>query len=303
MANFIIIVFCLLSGYILRISKVVKPDGFKAINSWIIYIGLPATSFYYLPDLKWDHTLSLCVILPCFILLGAIVFIKGVGKLLQLSRRTTYTLMLVSGFSNTSFVGFPLVASYFGEEYIKWAIISDQTTFFLLASVGTVIALQGSGGARSSVPVSYILRRVLTFPPFVGSVLALSLSSVVDFSGLQPLFAQLSATVSPLALFSIGMQLSFNFYRSEVAVMALSLLYKLCLGPGTLILATYLLGYSGRIAQVANFEMAMPTLVSTSLLLQEFRLNAKLGNSVIGMSIIVGLFSTWLAYQLIHVLL
>ncbi|MGO3805679.1 MAG: AEC family transporter, partial [Sphingobacterium sp.] len=59
----------------------------------------------------------------------------------------------------------------------------------------------------------------------------------------------------------------------------------------------------GEVTQVAIFEMAMPSLVATSLVLQEFRLNSKLGNSVIGLSILIGLITTYLAYFLITYLL
>ncbi|MFD1770612.1 AEC family transporter [Sphingobacterium suaedae] len=303
MSNFLIIVFCLFAGYLLRRWGVVKPDGFKAINSWIIYVGLPATSFRYLPELHWDNQLLLCLVTPIFILAGSIFFVKYLGRWLGLSIRTTHTLMLVCGFANTSFVGFPLVASYFGNEQIKWAIISDQMTFFLLSSVGTVIAIKGGMAGRDKIPVTYLLKRVIRFPPLIGCMLALILSRFLDLTTFQPFFAQLASTVSPLALFSIGIQLSFVFYRSELTVIAWSLAYKLILGPAILIIICNLLQFRGEVAQIANFEMSMPSLVATSLLLQEFRLNTKLGNSIIGLSILIGLFSTWFAYRLIMALL
>ncbi|MFD2968883.1 AEC family transporter [Sphingobacterium bambusae] len=303
MSNFLVILFCLFAGYLLKERKIVRADGFKSINTWIVYIGLPATSFRYLPGLHWDDRFLLLLLAPVFILLGAIVFIKLLQRRIGFSRRTAHTLMLVSGFSNTSFVGFPLVASYFGDKQISWAIISDQMTFFLLSAVGTVIALKGTAGNGKNISLADLCRRVLSFPPLWGCMAALLLPRFIDLDPLQPFFAQLAGTVSPLALFSIGMQLSFSFYRSEIFAVGLSLTYKLLLGPAFLLLLCYGFGMKGQIAQVAIFEMAMPNLVATSLLLQQFNLNAKLGHTVIGLSILAGLGSTWLFYQVLVFLL
>ncbi|NQD70840.1 AEC family transporter [Sphingobacterium shayense] len=299
MSNFLIILFCLFAGYLLRRARIVKPDGFKAINTWILYIGLPAVSFKYLPGLQWDNALLVALISPTILLAGAYVFIKCLEKPLGLSARSSHTLILVSGLANTSFVGFPLVATYFGQQEIKWAIISDQSTFFLLSSVGTYIAIKGALGTQASLGVAQIAKRIVRFPPLVGCILALVLSRLIDLNPLDPFFTQLASTVSPLALFSIGMQLSFNFYRSEIFAISVSLFYKLILGPGLLILFCYFLNLRGEVTQVAIFEMAMPSLVATSLVLQEFRLNSKLGNSVIGLSILLGLLTTYIAYLFI----
>jgi len=303
MSNFLIILFCLFAGYSLKKAKIVKEDGFKAINTWVIYVGLPATSFLYLPELYWDKDILIALLAPWFIFLGSVIFIKILEKKLHLSKRTSHTLILISGLSNTSFVGFPLVASYFGGEMIKWAIICDQMTFFILSTLGVVLALQGQGGKNTKIPVSYMLKRVLTFPPLIGCILALLLPKFIDMDGLKPFFGQLSSTVSPLALFSIGMQLSLTFSKSEAFTMGISLLYKLILAPLLLIGALYFLRFQGEIVRIAAFEMAMPSLVATSMILQEFKLNTKLGNSIIGFSIVIGLVTTWLAYQCIHFLL
>ncbi|WP_085472855.1 AEC family transporter [Sphingobacterium psychroaquaticum] len=293
MFNFLMIAFCLLAGYLVRRFKLVPSDSYKAINIWVIYIGLPATAFKYLPTLAWDNTLLVAVVAPMLILLGSVMFVKVLGRFLRLSKRTAHTLMLVSGLSNTSFVGFPLVASYFGEDQVRWAIICDQVTFMLLSTVGIVIALRGGLGPRGAISFRPIAKRVFSFPPLIGCLLALSIPRFINIDTLSPFFHQLASTVSPLALFSIGMQMSFTFYRSEVVTMSLSLCYKLLLGPALLVLLFYLLDLKGDVVRITAFEMAMPSLVATSMVLQEFKLNVKLGNAIIGVSIILGLLTTW----------
>ncbi|MFD2594460.1 AEC family transporter [Sphingobacterium griseoflavum] len=299
MSNFLIILFCLFAGYLLKERHVLPANSFKSINVWIIYIGLPATSFRYLPGLQWNNDFFVLLLTPIFVLLGAIVFMRLWQTRAGFSRRTAHSLMLVAGFSNTSFVGFPLVATYFGETALRWAIISDQMTFFLLSSVGTVIAIKGQPDRNSMISPSYLLKRVLSFPPLWGCLAALSIPHFIDLSPLESFFAQLATTVSPLALFSIGMQLSFSFYRSEMWAVGISLMYKLLMAPILLLAICYFSGIRGQVPQIAVFEMGMPSLVATSMLLQQFNLNSKLGHTVIGFSILCGLLTTRLLYSLL----
>jgi len=301
MLNFLLILFCIGAGFFLRRSKILPADGYKSLNIWVIYVGLPAMAFKYLPHLIWSSTLWVAIASPILLFAGSIIFFKILACFLTWSRRTTHSLILIAGLSNTSFIGFPLVASYFGDSHLKWAIISDQTTFFLLATVGIWVALRGTG--KQAMPTTFFVKRILTFPPLLGFLAALILPSFIDVSPIEPFFHSLAATVSPIALFSVGMQLSFNFYKAERSAIFTALSYKLILGPATLILLFHFLDLDSAIVRVATFEMAMPCLVSTSLILQEFKLNSKLGNAIIGLSIFVGLLTTYGAYWLINVLL
>lgn len=295
--------FCLAAGYLLRRWRVVPTDGYKTINIWVIYIGLPATAFKYLPTLVWSPEILIPILGPLLIFMGAIVFIKLLNYFVKFSKRTSHSLMLLAGLSNTSFVGFPLVINYFGESQLKWAIIADQMTFFLLSTLGLVIALKGGLGSKKKLTARYIAKRVFSFPPLLACLAALLIPRYIDITALNPFFTQLASTVSPLALFSVGMQLTFVFYKAELFAMLASIGYKLILGPILLLILFYSLGWKGDAVQVTAFEMAMPCLVSTSVLLQEFRLNSRLGNAIIGMSILVGLLSSFGIYILIGVLL
>lgn len=84
MFNFLMIAFCLLAGYLVRRFKLVPSDSYKAINTWVIYIGLPATAFKYLPTLAWDNTLLVAVVAPMLILLGSVMFVKVLGRFFAL---------------------------------------------------------------------------------------------------------------------------------------------------------------------------------------------------------------------------
>ena len=299
MSNFILIIFCLAAGIISRKFNWVAKDGFKALNAWVLYFGLPAISFNFLPKLSWNNSLIFTMLGPILVLSGSVLFFYIVEKVTHISKRTSHTLMLIAGLSNTSFVGFPLITAYFGVEALPIGIVSDQMTFFLLSSVGVIIAMKGSLKKNKQVDYKFILKRVFTFPPLIGCLLALIIPKIIDISSLDDFFKILGSTVSPIALFSIGLQLNFGIVKSEIPNISYALIYKLILAPAIVVLIALSLGLKGEIIQVSMFEMAMPSLVATSIILNQFKLNTKVGNSVIGLSIPIGLLTTFIWYQLL----
>ncbi|MDP9955909.1 hypothetical protein J2X97_001546 [Epilithonimonas hungarica] len=52
MINFVLIAVCIVAGMIFKSTKTIHPDAHKGINTWIIYLALPAVSFKYLPKVQ-----------------------------------------------------------------------------------------------------------------------------------------------------------------------------------------------------------------------------------------------------------
>ncbi|MNL41128.1 Membrane transport protein [compost metagenome] len=73
------------------------------------------------------------------------------------------------------------------------------------------------------------------------------------------------------------------------------------LAPALVLLAALSLGIKGDIARVSIMEAAMPTLITASMVVQQFRLNTKLINLIIGLGIILSLFTTALWSYIISI--
>ncbi|WEK37384.1 MAG: AEC family transporter [Candidatus Pseudobacter hemicellulosilyticus] len=301
MVNFVLIVVCILAGMLFRTTQVIHPQAHKGINTWILYIGLPALSFKYLPQVSWNMDILIPAISSVIVLAGAWLFVAIYCRLKHYSRRTQSTLELSTGYSNTSFIGFPLIAAYYGEQYISIGIICDQMMFILLSTFGIISALKG-GADKTKPSAGFLLRRLISFPPFIGCMLAILLSLLVDLSFAVPLFDKLAATVAPLALFSIGLQLKFNGWKKELPQISMTMLYKLLLAPALVVGFALLLNKSGYIVKISVMEAAMPTLVTSSIIAEQFRLNTRLTNLIIGISILVGFITTAFWYECMELL-
>ncbi len=298
MVNFVLIAVCIIAGMLFKATKTIHPDAHKGINTWILYLALPAVSFKYLPKVEWSKEMLFPIFATFLIAIGSWVFMFFYCRYKGYSRRSQSTLELASGYSNTSFIGFPLIAAFYGENLLSIAIICDQTMFLALSTLGIISALKG-GSKTGVISAKFILKRLFTFPPFLGCISALLLSQFVNLDFAEPLFDKLAATVGPLALFSVGLQLKFNGWRKLIPQISTAMFYKLILAPTIVFALAFFIGIKGDVAKISIFEAAMPTLVTSSIIAEQFKLNTKLTNLIIGISIIVGFFTSFIWFKLI----
>ena len=301
MSQFVLIGLCMVAGWLFRRSGTLPAHSHKSLNAWIIYLALPAVSFKYLPYIAWKAELLLPVLSPLVVWLGGWIWIRLYARIKNIPRESRGSLTLVSGLANTSFVGFPLVAAYFGEEQISLAVICDQVTFALLSTAGLVVAINSSQNQKLSLGV--VAKKVFMFPPFLGCVAALVLPHFVDLRPLSPLVDRLAGTVGPLALFSVGMQLEFDGWKNHLADIATALFYKLLLAPALMVGILFFAGAKGTVAQVAAFEAAMATLVSSGVVADQYEVNPKLASLVIGIGIVCSFVTTFFWYMVIAAVL
>lgn len=301
MINFVLIAVCIIAGMIFKSTKTIHPDAHKGINTWVLYLALPAVSFKYLPKVQWSLEMLFPILSTVLIAVGSSILVLFYSRIKNYSRRSRSTMELASGYSNTSFIGFPLIAAFYGEQYLSIAIICDQTMFLMLSTMGIITALKG-GSKSGKISSIFILKRLFTFPPFLGCISALILSQFFNLDFAEPLFDKMAATVAPLALFSVGLQLKFNGWRKLIPQISTSMLYKLILAPLCVLVLALVFDIKEDIAKISIFEAAMPTVITSSIIAEQFRLNTKLINLIIGISILVGFVTTGIWFEIIEFL-
>lgn len=298
MSNFLLIGLCILVGYLLQRSKKLPADSFKAVNAWIINLALPAVSFKFLPHIQWGKTLLLPILMPVIVWAAAWVYITLYAARKKLDEPTKAGLLLTTGLSNTSFVGFPLVIAYFSGAELSIAVICDQVSFLLLATIGVVVALHVSGEERISAAM--LAKRIISFPPFIACVLSLTLPSFVDLAFLEPLFDMVAATIAPLALFSIGLQIKFEGWQNEIKHIKYALFFKLFIAPAVIFAVAWFARMKDMHAQISIFESAMPPFLTSGIIASQYNLNPRLSNLIIGIGIVVSFITTAFWYWLIQ---
>ncbi len=300
MESFLLIIVALASGYLLK-RKFPENEGHVLINQWILNVALPACTFYYLPKVDWNEEMIFPIIGSMIILVSCSLYLQVLQKPLKLSRNDRASLTLGSAYSNTSFVGFPLITALYGAEYLSIAIIMDQVNFLLVSTFGIVRAIRGGGSGK--IELRFVLKRLFSFFPFWACILVLSLGKFVPFQLLDPLWLKLAATIGPMALFSVGLQLNFKGIWSDWKFLTIGLVFKLFLAPLILLTVALFMGWSGMVAKITVIEAAMPTLITSSIIAQQFNLNTAWINRMIGVSILLSLGTTYLWKTIMEFLL
>ena len=81
---------------------------------------------------------------------------------------------------------------------------------------------------------------------------------------------------------------------------SMSMVYKLLIGPALILVFGLVLGLKESLVKITVFESAMPTLVMSSVIAEQFKLNTKFTNMIIGISIIVGFFTLGIWYKVLE---
>ena len=188
---------------------------------------------------------------------------------------------MLGGLGNTSFIGLPMIESYYGTAYLPTGILIDQFgTYLVLSTAGIVVACLYSDAVTSRREITW---RFARFPPLLATLLALALMPVSYPDWLEAVLHRLGGTLAPLALVSVGLQLRFATLRGNGTALTMGLGYKLVLGP-LLIAVLYVgvLGQTGEALQVTLFEAAMAPQIGASIIAIQHGLNPPLVTLMVG---------------------
>jgi predicted permease len=255
-------------------------------------MAIPAVALKYIPAIRWSNDLLLPAIMPLIVWAGSWLVFKLYALKFNISAATRTALTLTAGLGNTSFVGFPLIQAYYGEHAISVAVISDQVTFVLMATVGATMAMNTSN--EKGIDIKEVILKLVKFPPFIAFILALILPRFFDLSPLNPFFEKIAVTLVPLALFTVGLQLNFTGWRDEVKLLLPGLGYKLIIAPLLITGLAFVLHAKGIVPQISVFEAAMAPMITASVIAEQYQLNPKLANLMVGIGILLSFITTGL---------
>ncbi|MBV9655584.1 MAG: AEC family transporter [Acetobacteraceae bacterium] len=285
MVNLTVLVLCFALGILLRRTGRLPADAHKTINAFIVNVALPALILRHVHALHLDGGLLLPAAMPWLLFAASAAFFLLLGRAAGWSRRTTGGLILSGGLANTSFVGLPMIEAFYGPAFLGVGILADQLgSYMALSTAGILVAAL----CAESGPVSpaALARKVASFPPFQALVLALLLLPVNYPEPLTAVLDRLGATLTPLALVSVGSQLRLGDLRGHLPSLSAGLLYKLVLGPG-LVAGFFILGLhaGGKVVQVTIFEAAMGPMIGGSIVAMDHGLDPRLVGLMVGVGI------------------
>ena len=288
MNNNLLLGACFILGIVLRRSGRLPDNAAAALNGFVVHISLPALTLAYVHSLTLGTNLVLPALMPWLMFGVGCGFFWVVGKVAGLSRSTTGALTLTGGLANTSFIGLPMIETFYGREFLGLGIMIDQLgSYFVLSTVGIVVATLYSQDARGrSVTAKAVVRKIAMFVPFQAFVVALLLMPFEYPTWIDDLLKRLGATLVPIALVSVGYQLQLSYVRGKAYALALGLAFKLVLGPALiLLLFAGLLRNDWQVLSVTVFEAAMGPMIGASIVAMDHELDPPLVTLLVGIGI------------------
>jgi len=285
MSNYLLLGACFLLGIVLRRSGRLPDNAAASLNGFVVHISLPALTLTYVHGLQL-HTSLILPALMAWVMFGiGCGFFWLAAKALGFSRATTGALTLTGGMANTSFVGLPMIETFYGPQFLGLGILIDQLgSYFVLSTLGILVASLYSSGRN--VDAKAVLRRIVLFVPFQAFVLALLLMPLQYPIWLDDLLKRLGATLVPIALVSVGYQLQLSHVRGKASALAVGLLFKLVIGPALiLLLFAGLLRSDWQVLSVTVFEAAMGPMIGASIVAMDHELDPPLLTLMVGVGI------------------
>lgn len=259
---------------------------YKSLNKIVIYLCLPAITLYHIPKIRWSNELLFPIGAGWISFFLAFVFFHFLGRRLGWSNKLIGCLVLTAGLSNSSFLGYPIVEALFGKKGLETAVLVDQPgTFVVVSTLGVFVAAFYSKGNPDFKSIS---KKILLFPPFLTFVVA-CLMNVFEYNldlKIQSVLLMLGSLVTPLALFSVGLQLTFDRKSKHWKFLYLGLFFRLILTPLLIfILYVFIFNQHSEAIKITIIEIAMAPMITGAILASTYGLKPKLSSMMIGFGI------------------
>ncbi len=285
MENFLLLIVCMVLGVAMRLACVLDHRGPEAVNAVVIHMSLPALAVLYAHDLPLGPELILPAAMAWIVFgLGYLLFYVMAGRLGLMDRETRVCLALTAGLGNTSFVGLPMIEAFFGPEYLGVGMLCDTAGTFMALAIPGIILAAGMSGRR--IGPAALARKVLLFPPFLAIVIGFVLQPVPYPDWLVVVLERMGATLSPLALLSVGLTLRFRSVSRHLPELAVGLGYKLVLAPLVIfLLYIYGLDATDMATRVTVFEAAMGPMITGGIIAMSYGARPSLAAAMLGVGI------------------
>lgn len=310
MWNFFLILACIGAGLALRRARRVPENAGAALSGYAVNVALPALVLVEIRGMPTPDVTSGDFLGPAtmawIVFACAVPFGVALGRWLGWSPETIGAFVLTAGLGNTSFVGYPLIDAIYGRDGLRHAMIADQLgSFLVLSTFGVAVAASFAGADRSWRAT---LHRLIFFPPLIALVVAFATRGWSWPEGATRALERVGATLVPVALVSVGIQLRLDpaAILRERKKLALGLAYKLAAAPALVLLFNqFVLSAIGATAspvalKTAVLEAAMAPMVTAAILATEFELDAELANLMVGVGIPLSLITVPFWAQLLQ---
>ena len=253
----------------------------RSLGRVVFYVFSPVLIFDLLikNQLKLSEAASVIGFTVSIILtIGLLTYI--LGRMLKIEQTPLISILITTMFANTGNYGLPLVTFAFGDKALPYAGIYFVTTTLLFYSLGVFLASLGHMTLKEAalglfkVPTLYAVLLALLINA-LHVELPLAINRAVELAA--------NGTI-PLMLVLLGLQMTKVEFSKNLRALQLSVTLRLIAAPLLALLITALFGIQSFARQGAMTQASMPSMVSATVLAEEYQLDSKLIAAVVFVS-------------------
>ncbi len=274
-----------------RYHRELSPDVLRMqLSRLALYLFAPALSFsavagQHLTAAVWSIPLLMIAgTLPVGLILYVVLYRTRVGA--PLSNATRAALMLAGMFGNTFFIGFPVLTFLYGPEGSRYTIFADSVgSTPLVWSLGVWIAAHLGAEGRGRHGPEHFARAFFRLPPVWAFWVALLVNwTGWDVSALIHATHLIGEATVPVMMFVLGLSIPWRTLRPSKPILAVAAMKLLVLPALIAGLAWLFLRPLGQAQQAVILEGAMPTMLMSLVLSDQFGLDTEVVALTIGWS-------------------
>lgn len=245
----------------------------RTLTKLNFYITIPAILFTKIQTADLQMSSSGPVIFFMLLLTVALYGISYAAGLLIRRKEDRPVISMSSMFMNCGNMGIPLLLSAFGDQALGTVILVVVFQNVIVFSAG-IRMFQKEGSKWTGifkVPVLY----------FIGAGFLMRWSGLALPHFLFSPLEIISGAFIPLALFTLGAQISRTGISGKAIPLALPLLIRLVLSPVLAFFLLSLFSFSVEIKSILLVISGLPPAVNTYILAVEYKRNEKLASTII----------------------
>ncbi|MGI6722623.1 MAG: AEC family transporter [Anaerovoracaceae bacterium] len=272
--NSLVMIFVMIiPGIILSKKNIISPKQSQGINSLVADLTWPCLvidamqisfSKKILADCGYTFVIMVIVFVAAFGLGSLLV------RVLHLKKHQSYIFTFMLIFSNTGFMGIPVINALYGKEAVFYASIVEMVNDIFLFTVG-IMLIQMSAGADRKVDI-----RSMFSPGMIGVIIGFLLF-LFDFQlpgFLGESIEIIGAATTPLTMILIGLQIGRMPFRElvgDINMYIMSAVKLLVIPMIVFVIMIFILRDTSVLARVIVMEFAMPVASCTQIFALQYK--------------------------------
>ncbi|MDI9347448.1 MAG: AEC family transporter [Methylacidiphilales bacterium] len=292
MSVFLEIIIALSCGIVLR-NYISNSDNMGMfLSRGIINIGFPCIILLMPPIHDLTYQIFLFILVPWLWIFITFQCLKKLGKYFQWQYEVVFVITVLCSTGNTGYFGLPLTKQFFPVEFQFYAVLYDQLVTFFFVSL--IIPLQIMFFKQTNINQSRVrfILKIFLFPPFIAFIYSVFISKYAPIpSILTPAISFIAASIIPIGMFGIGLQLNLKFDKTHVAPLLVGVGWKMVIMPISIFIMYSFFQIPTNQRDIGVFQALMPPSISGYFFIYSAGIAPKFATSLVIICIFVMMIS------------